>query len=177
MRKSEKSVWREEMGKSFSDSSAFFVAEYSGMTVEELCALRKELKAAQAEFRVLKNTLAKKAVLEQKELASVANVTTLFKGQVGTVFVYGDVAAAAKAVSATQKKNEKFKVVGGFLDASLLSASDVDSLASIPSREVLLSKIIGSLVAPHRGLLGVVQAVPRAVVSVLNQIKEQKAAS
>jgi len=62
------------------------------------------------------------------------------------------------------------------MEAEKLSVKQIESLASLPSREVLIAKILGSLVAPHRGMLGVVQGVPRAMVSVLNQIKETKTA-
>ena len=166
-----KVAWRDEMVSKFDASGAVFLAQYSGMTVEELTALRRELRAVDAEFHVVKNTIAKKAIEGRDESILAAS----FKNQTGVVFARGDVAAAAKVVSETAKKNDKLKVVSGFMEKSLLDSKGVEALASLPSREVLLSKIIGSLVAPHRGLLGVMQGVPRAMVSVLNQIKEQKA--
>lgn len=166
-----KVAWRDEMVSKFDTSGAVFLAQYSGMTVEELTALRRELRAVNAEFHVVKNTIAKKAIEGRAENVLAAS----FKNQTGVVFARGDVAAAAKVVADTAKKNDKLKVVSGFMEASLLDAKGVEALASLPSREVLLSKIVGSLIAPHRGLLGVMQGVPRALVSVLNQIKEKKA--
>lgn len=172
MNRNDKNAWREEMTQSFDKATAFFVTHYSGMTVEDLSTFRRELRAANAEFQVVKNTLAKKALEGRKEAAA----NDMFTGQVGTVFAYGDVAAAAKAVNEGVKKYEKLELVGGFMDQGTLGPKEVIVLASLPSREVLLAKIIGSLVAPHRGLLGIMQGVPRAMVSVLNQIKETKSA-
>ncbi len=167
-----KEAWREEIVKCLDKSGALFLAHYSGMTVEDLTNLRRQLKAANADFQVVKNTIAKKAIEGRGE----ACVSDLFKGQTGVVYAYGDAAAAAKVVSEVAKKLEKFKILGGYMDAAALTPKNVEHLGSLPSREVLLAKIIGSLVAPHRGILGVMQGVPRAMVSVLNQIKETKSA-
>lgn len=166
-----KKQWRESIVDELDKSGAIFLANYAGMTVEELTALRRDLKAAQASFHVVKNKIAGKAIAERGE----AVVLKLFKNQTGVVFAHGDVAAAAKIVSEAEKKYEKLQITGGFLDNSLLSPSDVAKLASLPSREVLLGQIIGSMVAPHRGLLGVLNGVSRNLVQVLNAIKEQKA--
>lgn len=168
-----KNQWREHLVGSVDKSSAIFLAQYSGMTVEDLTNLRRGLRAANAEFQVVKNTIARKA-LDGKPQAVASE---WLKGQTGIVFAYGDPAAAAKVLSEEAKKNEKLKVLGGAMGADKLTSKNIDLLASLPSRDVLISKIIGSMVAPHRGLLGVMQGVPRAMVSVLNQIKEQKAAS
>lgn len=172
MDRNAKVAWRDEMVSKFDTSGAVFLAQYSGMTVEELTALRRELRAVNAEFHVVKNTIAKKAIEGRDESVLAAS----FKNQTGVVFARGDVAAAAKVISETAKKNDKLKVVSGFMEKSLIDAKGVDALASLPPREVLLARIIGSLVAPHRGMLGILNGVPSALVRVLNQIKEQKTA-
>jgi large subunit ribosomal protein L10 len=167
-----KVAWRDELVSKFDEASAVFLAQYSGLTVEHLSVLRRELKKVNADFHVVKNTIARKAVEGRDE----AVLGSKFKSQTGIVFASGDVAAAAKIVADTAKKNEKLKIVCGYMEKSLMDSKDVEALASLPSREVLLSKIIGSLVAPHRGLLGVMNAVPRALVIALNAIKDQKSA-
>lgn len=171
--RSSKTIWREEMEASFDKAHAVFLANFTGMTVEELSSLRRGLRAQQAEFKVVKNTIAKKAINGRSQQV----VSELLKGQVGVIFAYGDIASTAKVVSEEQKKCEKLKIIGGALGAEKLDAKGINMLASLPSREVLISRIIGSLVAPHRSLLGVLQGVPRTFVSVLNQIKEKKEAS
>ncbi len=172
MDKSGKVSWKSEISTKLDKSLALYVADYAGMTVEELSSLRRELKKADADFCVVKNTIFKKAVLGRSE----EKLSSMLKGQSGVVYAFGDIAAAAKALAENAKKCEKLKVKGGFLDSSVLNAKEVEAIASLPSKEVLLSKIVGSLIAPHRGLLGVMNGVPRAIVSVLNQIKETKTA-
>jgi large subunit ribosomal protein L10 len=167
-----KVAWRDELVSKFDKADAVFLAQYAGLTVEDLSALRRELKKVNADFHVVKNTIARKAIEGRGESV----LSPKFKQQTGVVFAAGDVAAAAKIVSETAKKNDKLKVVCGFMENNLIDAKGVDALASLPSKEVLLSRIVGSLVAPHRGLLGVMNGVPRALVIALNAIKEQKAA-
>lgn len=166
-----KRQWREDVVSAIDKSGALFLANYTGMTVEELTALRRELKAVNADFHVVKNTIAQKAVEGRSEEV----VSSLLKGQTGIVFAYGDAAAAAKTFSQAAKKFEKLQITGGYMEKSLLKAADVEHLASLPSREVLLARIVGSMVAPHRGLLGVLNGVSRNLVQVINAIKEQKA--
>jgi large subunit ribosomal protein L10 len=163
--------WRESVVQALDKSGAVFLANYSGMTVEELTAMRRELKAVNADFHVVKNTIAQKAVEGRDENV----ISSLFKGQTGVVFAYGDAAAAAKVFAESAKKFEKLKVVGGYMEKSLLTPASVEKLASLPSREVLLGQLIGTMVAPHRGLLNVLNGVPRNLVQVLNAIKDKKA--
>ena len=172
MDRNAKVAWRDDVVKYLDKSSALFLAQYQGMTVEELSEMRRALKAVNAEFRVVKNTIAKKAVEGRKE----AVIASDLKNLTGIVFVFGDVAAAAKAFSEASKKNDKLKPVTGYMEEAKLDVKQIEALASLPPRDVLVAKILGSLVAPHRGMLGVVQGVPRALVSVLNQIKETKSA-
>ena len=124
------------------------------------------------EFRIVKNRVAKKAVLGKAETAK--GLADSLKGPVGIAFLYGDAAAGAKALSDFEKTNELFKITAGVMESRKLSAVEVKAIASLPSKEVLLGQILGLLVSPHRGILGVVNAVPRSLVQVINQIKEKK---
>lgn len=171
MDRNAKLQWRESVVQALDKSGAVFLANYSGMTVEELTAMRRELKAVRADFHVVKNTIAQKAVEGRDENV----ISSLFKGQTGVVFAYGDTAAAAKVFADSAKKFEKLKIVGGYMEKSLLTPASVEKLASLPSREVLLGQLIGTMVAPHRGLLNALNGVPRNLVQVLNAIKDKKA--
>ncbi len=171
MDRNAKLQWRESVVEAFDKARAVFLANYSGMTVEELTTMRRELKVADARFHVVKNTIAQKAIENRDE----SIISPLFKGQTGVVFAYGDVAAAAKAFSESAKKFEKLKVVGGYMESSALTPVAIEQLASLPSRDVLIGQIIGSLVAPHRGLLGVMNGVARNLVQVLDAIRDKKA--
>lgn len=165
-----KEAWRDELAGAFDKAGAIFVANYSGMTVEELTEVRRGLRGANAQFKIVKNTVARKAISGKDS----EGVGSLLKGQTGVVFAFGDAAAAAKAFTEFAKKSEKLKVVGGYMDKQTLDSKSIEALASLPSREVLISKILGSLTAPHRGLMGVLQALPRNMVNVLDQIAKQK---
>ncbi|MEI6397814.1 MAG: 50S ribosomal protein L10 [Pseudomonadota bacterium] len=156
----------------FEKANAAVIAEFRGLTVASLTELRKALKKVNAEFRIVKNRIAKKAVLGKAE--SGKELADSLKGPVGIAFLYGDAAAGAKALADFEKGNELFKITAGVMDAKKLSAKDVKAIAALPSREVLLGQIVGLMVSPHRGLLGVITAVPRSLVQVINQIKEKK---
>lgn len=171
MNRNAKLQWRDSVVEALNKSGAVFLANYSGMTVEELTAMRRELKAVQADFHVVKNTIAQKAVEGRDE----SLISPFFKGQTGVVFAYGDTAAAAKVFAESAKKFEKLKIIGGYMEKSLLTPSSIEKLASLPSREVLIGQLIGTMVAPHRGLLNVFSGVSRNLVQVLNAIKEKKA--
>jgi large subunit ribosomal protein L10 len=170
MDRTQKSQWRDELVDALDKAQAVYVTQFKGMTVEDLTDLRRELRKSEAHYRVVKNSIARKAIEGRGE----AVMADFFKGQIGVIFADGDVAAAAKTLKDIAKKNNKLVLVGGYMEGNVIDAKGVEAIASLPSREVLLAKIIGSLVAPHRGLLGVLQGVPRAMVSVLNQIKEKK---
>lgn len=167
-----KEALREVAESRFGKANAAFIAEYRGLTVASLTELRKSLKKVNAEFRVVKNRVAKKAVLGKAESAKA--IADSLKGPVGIAFIYGDAAAGAKALTEFEKTNEQFKITAGVMDAKKLSANEVKAIASLPSKEVLLSQIVGLLVSPHRGILGVLNGVPRNLVQVINQIKEKK---
>jgi large subunit ribosomal protein L10 len=167
-----KAALREVAEGRFEKANAAIVAEYRGLTVSSLTELRKALKKVNGEFRIVKNRVAKKAVLGKAETAK--GLADSLKGPVGIAFLYGDAAAGAKALSDFEKTNELFKITAGVMESRKLSAVEVKAIASLPSKEVLLGQILGLLVSPHRGILGVVNAVPRSLVQVINQIKEKK---
>lgn len=173
MDRAAKETLRVKSAGRFNKSEAAIVAEYRGLTVAELTQLRRDLRKANAEFRITKNRVAKKAVHAEAE--NYKAVSDKLKGPVGIIYLYGDVAAGAKAADNFAKGNEKFVITGGVMEGKALSKAEITTLASLPSKEVLLAQIVGSLVAPHRGLLGVLSGVPRNVVQVINAIKEKKA--
>jgi large subunit ribosomal protein L10 len=167
-----KEALREVAEGRFGKANAAIVAEYRGLTVASLTELRKALKKVNGEFRIVKNRVAKKAVLGKAENAK--EIADSLKGPVGIAFLYGDAAAGAKALTEFEKSNELFKITAGVMDARKLSSKEVAAIASLPSKEVLLGQIVGLLVSPHRGLLGVLNGVPRNLVQVINAIKEKK---
>ncbi len=167
-----KHALKDELTDRFSKASAAIVAEYRGMTVAELTELRTELRKIDGEFKVINNRIAKKAI--EDGVPAVEPLKDLLTGPIGVVYMYGDAAAGAKTVLKYAKGNEKFKVSGGVMEGNKLSESDLKALSDLPSKEVLLGQIVGSLVSPHRGLLGVLNGVSRNLVQVINAIKDTK---
>jgi large subunit ribosomal protein L10 len=165
---------RKVAAERFSKSKAVIIAEYRGLTVEQLTKLRVELRKASAEFKIVKNRIAKKAISIEQQ--SFENVSTNFKGPVGVVYAYGDSAAATKAALNFEKDNPGFKVTAGQLGGEAYNKNQLQIIADLPSKEVLLAQIIGTLVAPHKGVLGVLNGVTRNLVQVINAIKDKKSA-
>lgn len=174
MSKAAKATLKTDLAERFKKANAAIVAEYRGLTVADLTQLRVKLKEANAEFKVVKNRVAKVAIKEDSPTSS--DLSANLKGPVGVVFIYGDAAAAAKSVlDFAKEKPELFKVTGGLMEGKGLTSEQLKAIADLPSKEVLLAKIIGSLVSPHRGLVSVMAGVPRQLVQVINAIKEKKA--
>jgi large subunit ribosomal protein L10 len=173
MDRAQKAALRESLAERFEKANGAVVAEYRGLSVAELTELRVKLRAAGAEFKVLKNRVAKKAI-EAKSPKTAAILNDL-KGPIGLVLISGDFAAATKSLLEFGKdRAELFKITAGVMDAKRVSLDDLKAISELPSKEVLLGRIVGTLVSPHRGLLNVLNGVPRNLVQVINAIKDKK---
>jgi large subunit ribosomal protein L10 len=164
---------RTELAERFNKSSALIIAEYRGLSVEEVTDLRVKLREASAEFKVLKNRIAKKAITDDAQ--HLEGLSGQLKGPIGVVCAFGDSAQATKTALEFEKAHPKFKVTAGHMEGAVVNKDELKAIADLPSREVLLGQIVGSLVAPHRGLLGVLNGVSRNLVQVINAIKDKKA--
>lgn len=139
------------------------VASQVGLTVEEVTKLRRDMRAANAEFKVLKNTLAQIAVKGTK----LEGLTDMLKGPT-TLAYSADPVAAAKALVDFANKNDKIQVVGGSLDGKILKAADVKALAALPSLDALRSKIIAVISAPATKLATLLQEPASRVARVIS---------
>lgn len=170
--RAKKEALRAEAGDRFNKANGALVAEYRGLTVAELTELRTKLREVGAEFKVTKNRVLKKAIeLDAQESGELADKLT---GPVGIVFLNEDVAAGAKVAVEFAKGHEKFVLTAGLMDGAMVSNAEVEAISNLPSKEVLLGQILGSLTAPHKGIMGVLNGVPRNVVQVINAIKDTK---
>ena len=122
-------------------SNALLLTEYRGLTVSEISQLRRSLAEGGASFRVVKNTLMRRAAAD----AGVEELDPLLEGPSAITFVDGDPVAAAKSVVAAQKLYPTLVLKGAYMDGRVLSASEAKSLADLDSREVMLSKVAGLL--------------------------------
>ena len=142
MARKDKDVTLESLEADFRDSTAVLLTEYRGLSVAALKKLRRSL-AADAKYAVAKNTLLKIAAGR----AGVEGLDDMLKGPSALAFVQGDPVNAAKAIKNFAKENKALVIKGGFLDGKVLSASDVQKLADLESREVLLAKLAGAMKA------------------------------
>ena len=139
MPKQEKVERVAELKERIEGSDALLLTEYRGLSVSEITELRRSLAEGGTKFQVVKNTLMRRAVND----AGVAELEVLLEGPSAVAFVEGDPVAAAKSVVDAAKKFPTLVLKGGFMDGKLLSAADAKALASLESREVMLSKIAG----------------------------------
>jgi large subunit ribosomal protein L10 len=137
----------------FKNAQAVVVAHYSGLTVAQMSALRRQMKQKGAGVKVAKNRLAKRAL----EGTEVAHIAPLFKGQ--TVIAYsGDPVTAPKIAVDFAKTNEQFVILGGAMGATNLNLDGVKALAALPSLDELRAKLIGLIQAPATKIAQVVNA-------------------
>ena len=142
MARPEKAAAVAEIVESFNASTGAVLTEYRGLTVKQLQDLRRSL-GKDAQYAVVKNTLAKLAAAE----AGMTGVDDLLTGPTAIAFISGDVVEAAKGLRDFAKVNPTLVIKGGYLDGSALDASEVAKLADLESREVLLGKMAGAMLA------------------------------
>ena len=142
MARTDKTAVLADLEAGFRESSAALLTEYRGLTVAQLKQLRRSL-AGDAEYAVVKNTLTKLAA----ERAGVAGLEDLLVGPSAVAFVSGDAINAAKALKAFAKENPRLVIKGGYYEGKVISAAEVMKLADLESREVLLSKVAGVMLA------------------------------
>jgi len=155
----------------FADAGAVVVTHYSGLTVAEMTDLRGRLREQGAQLKVVKNTLAQKALNGSIGEAGDA----LFTGPVAIAFA-PDPVSAAKVATQYAKDNDKFTVIGGFMGQQVLDKSAVSALATLPSLDQLRAKLIGLLQAPATKVAGVLQAPAGQLARVLNAYATKDAA-
>lgn len=131
-----------ELTKNFEDSTAVLLTEYRGLTVKQLKELRTSIRQ-DAEYAVVKNTLTKIAAKN----AGVEGLDDDLKGPSAIAFVHGDPVAVAKGLRAFAKAHPLLVIKGGYFDGASLSAEEVNKLADLESREVLLAKLAGAMKA------------------------------
>ena len=153
----------------FADAGAVVVTHYLGLTVAEMTDLRTRLRAQGAKLKVVKNTLAQKAMDGSNGEAGDA----LFTGPVAIAYA-PDPVSAAKVVTAYAKENDKFTVVGALMGEKVLDQTAVKALATLPSLDQLRSQLIGLLNAPATRVATVLQAPAAQIARVLSAHAEKQ---
>jgi large subunit ribosomal protein L10 len=158
-----------ELTDSFQRSNLTIVADYRGLSVAALQDFRKQLSPAQGQVVVAKNTLARIAA----KAADRADIEPTLEGPTALVFAYGDPVDAAKVVTGFARTSRILNVRGALLESQPISAEQVNELASLPSRDVLIGQVVGGLSSPLYGIVGVLAAPVRSIMYVLQARMQQ----
>jgi large subunit ribosomal protein L10 len=153
----------EELKQRLSGVKTVVLTEYRGLTVQQLSELRKQLRAVSAEYKVVKNRLAKIAV----SASELDVLTPQLTGPVALVVSKDDPVAVAKAVSTFARTNQAFTIKGGFVDGQLMAPDGVKALADLPSKEALRAQLVGAVSGPLTQLVSLLQAPQRELAYIL----------
>ena len=171
MNRDQKAQVIEEVAGQLRESNAVFAVDYRGISVPQAAELRTKLRDADATFRVVKNTLSEIAA----DQVGAEGLKELLAGPTAMTFVRGDAAAAAKALRDFRRGTGgtllEFK--GGWMDGTTLTPEDVDAIAQLPPKEVLIGRLVGMIASPLTGLATALNNLPAGLARQLQAIVDQ----
>ena len=170
MNRDQKAVVIDEVAGQISEAEAIFAVDYRGISVPQAAELRTRLREADASFRVVKNTLTERAA----DQAGAEGLKDMLDGPTAMTFVRGDAATAAKALRDFRRATQLLEFKGGWMNGAALSPEEVDSIAQLPSRDVLYGRLVGMVASPLTGLAGALGGLIGGLARQLQQISEQK---
>ena len=162
----------QETGERIHEVRGLYLADFSGMSVEKLSLLRKKCREQKVQFRVIKNTLLKRAF----NARGIKELDDYLVGPTGLVFSPVNEMAPAKVLSDFKKEFEKPQIKAAVVDGKLFTAKEIATLATLPSREVLLAQVLGTLIAPMTQFLAAIEAtlaLPAVMADVLEREKSK----
>ncbi len=171
MNREQKATVIDTLKNDFVNSKASFVIGYKGLTVKQLQALRKELYANHGTFKVAKGRLIKRAVMDMDK---VTDLSPYFREQIGVVFANDQAPAVAKVLHNFAKKNESLRLVAGYFESQVVRSEMIERIATLPSREVLLAQLCGTLNAPISSFTNVLNVQILRLLWTLNKVAEKK---
>ncbi|SBS75883.1 50S ribosomal protein L10 [uncultured Mycobacterium sp.] len=171
MAKADKATAVADIAESFKEATATVVTEYRGLTVANLAELRRAL-GKETSYTVAKNTLVKRAASD----AGIEGLDELFAGPTAIAFIKGEPVDAAKAIKKFAKDNKALVIKGGYMDGRALTVSEVERIADLESREVLLSRVAGALKAKQSQAAALFVAPASQVARLAAALQEKKAA-
>jgi large subunit ribosomal protein L10 len=152
------------------DSSAVFIVKYSGVKSPDLSLLRMSLRGSNAEFFVVKNSVARRAL----KASGLETIVKGIEGPCGLVFIKDEPVAASKILCNFTKDHEALKLEGGSMKEKVLEKKDIEAMSKLPSREVLLAQVVGALNATISGFVITLNQVLAKFVICLDQIKQKR---
>src|SRR3984893_9086029 len=166
MRKEQKTALVGEITEGLGRASIALVSEYRGMTAGEATEVRRRLRAVRGELRVAKNTLIRRAI---KDTAFTA-LDDKLGGPVGLILSFADPVELAKTVTGMRELGDKFKLRGGVLDGKPLTGEEIQALAALPPREVVLAQLLGLIMAPATQVVRLLNEPGSALARVVDAI-------
>ena len=166
-----KKVVVEDIKERIQNAKSVVLVKFNGLTVSEDTELRREFRKNNVEYKVLKNTLVRRAFND----LGITDFDEDLNGPTSVAFGPDETGASKVIVEAAKKYQDKVSVKSAFVDGGKVGVEGVKALASMPSKEELIAKMLGSLQAPISNFVGVLSAMPRSLVIALNAIAEQKA--
>lgn len=170
MKKADKQSLIDELHGKLETVKSAVLTDYKGMTVAEITELRNELRKSQVEFRVIKNTLAIRAA----KGTSAEKLEEYLKGTTGWAMGFGDAVAPAKVLTEIAKKQKKLVIRVGLVEGQLADENALKAIASLPSREVLLSQMAGSFSAPASQMARLLSATVARFGFALTALRDKK---
>lgn len=170
MRKEQKIKLAQGVAEEIKQAEGFIIASYKGLNFTQMDTIRRSIKSNGNDFRVIKNTLLKKAL----NSCDINEMDEYLVESTALVIVRQDFAAAAKAVKKHSKDFQQFAVKAGYMENSKLQETDVLRIADLPPREQLLAQMLSTMNAPVQNFVSVLANIPRSFMNVLNAIRDQK---
>ena len=163
----------EKITKEAKESKGLIVTAFKGIKTTEINEFRAKLRPLKGEYRIVKNSLTRIALKN----AGMEALAEALQGPTAIVIERGDPVMTLKAVYEFAKAHETIKINAGYLDGKVLSGQELKAIATLPSREVLIAQLLGTLQAPMVNLVSVLQAPVRDLVGVLDQIAKKAPAA
>lgn len=168
----QKQAYVEQLAEKLNGSVAGVVVSYKGISVADDTVLRRKMREAGVEYSVVKNTMLRRAA----EKVGLNELDSVLEGSTALAVSAGDHVAAAKILCEYAEKNKSFEIKAGFVEGKVINKAEVEELAKMPPKEVLVAKVLGGLNAPITGFVGVLHANLRGLVCALNAIAEKQSA-
>jgi large subunit ribosomal protein L10 len=171
VRRSEKEEMVALLHEAVEAAESLIMTGYSGLSVKDLTALRREVRQAGGRMQVVKKTLLLRALEGRDE----AGISEHMEGPIALTFVSGDPTPVLKSIREFARTHEELEFRGGWVDSQVVSAAQLTEIASLPPREELLARLLFAVKGPLSGLVATLQAVPRDLALTLQALSEKRA--